>query len=123
MNIKMAIEVSDRLIQEIKHFLNDQAECRANGTHGLHGPSAIVLDAFRESFQSGGLDCVDELIEAINNSIKQNNGVEGLGEGASLEQSDNGGSLHIFFVNFETEKVLARASIRLSPATNNLSPD
>ncbi len=77
-----------------------------------------MLDAFRQAFQNGGLDEVDNLIDSINAAIRLAGGSKGLGDGAALQHADGSDPayLHIVFVDFVTEEILAREWISLGPS-------
>lgn len=123
MILHVQFKANDKLLKDIQGFLRIQNEHRTAGTYSLHGCSAAVINEFRSAFERGGLDEVDRLIAAINEEIESRGGTEGLGEGAALENSPSGNHLHIFFKNFNTDKVLARETINLRTWTSCSSPD
>lgn len=115
----MQKQIDNHLVNSVMDFLTALAESRTSGILKQKEPSSIVLDAFRQSYQAGGLDEVDILINSINEAIKSSGGKEGFGEGAALQhaQGDRPAFLHVFFADFNTGKVLAREAISLKQST------
>jgi hypothetical protein len=117
MSLQMEEKADNQLVNSVLEFLKRQAEASASGRHRECQPNPVFLAAFRQSFNTAGLDGVDDLITSINNAIKAGGGVAGFGEGAALEHADaeHPAFLHLFFVNFRTDGVLSRLSIPVEP--------
>ena len=125
MGLQMDQKIDRQLIDSVLNFLKLQAEASATGIRSKSEPGPILLEAFRQSFQNGGLDEVDNLIGSINEAIESAGGTEGLGEGAALQHADgeHPAFLHIFFADLNTGRVLARESISLKQSTSAPPPD
>ncbi len=116
MNLKMSLKPNPKLAADLISFLNDFNAAKQGTERFSPGLSDDLLSAFRESFKSGGLDQVDDLIDSINESIKQSGGTKGLGLGAALEHetASKPACLHISFAEFETDKIFLRSYIPLN---------
>src|SRR5512140_1507689 len=104
MSLQMDQKADQQLIDSVLSFLKLRAGESAGSKLSQARPEQILIDSFRRSFQTGGLDAVDDLINSINNSIKLAGGSAGLGDGAGLQHADgqHPARLHIFFAEFES---------------------
>ncbi len=74
----------------------------------------LAAPAFRSAFEHGGLLAVDELIESLNEALKNEGAELGFREGCGLEtQEGRPPYLIIILVNFSSDRAIAQDAIRL----------
>lgn len=116
MSLKLKVNVE--LIGEIQSYLNYLHDSRlkklvANQIATLADRHSRVISAFQEAYAYGGLGEVDELLDSINESIREGAGQLGFREGCGLEHGRNGSQnlLIVMFVEFNTDRVIGQEAI------------
>lgn len=116
--MKVKLKANHTLVSEIQSYLNYLHDARTQGLAqnqiaGFGSKHASAAQSFHQAYAEGGLGGVDDLIDSINEVIKESGGTKGFREGCGLENGSEGRPdfLIIMFVDFTTDRVIAQEAI------------
>lgn len=111
--------IDQRLIKQTLDYVNYLADARvkqisSSQVSRYSDRCELAVPAFRMAFERGGLLAVDELIESLNEALKNEGSELGFREGCGLEtQEGRPPYLIIILVSFSSDRAIAQDAIRL----------